>query len=527
MQLLQIANIRTELSRPRYSPLIDRQIHNDLVGRHCAGQSTSLHNLGSQTKMGRARVGRLRSKPAVGLIGWWWCNPDSSLATVLQWLGGSTFAIVLLLYHCDSGRIMSSSAAASTTTSMFAAAAGLLNYTSAEGQTAANTASVRSRTHHHDDDMGKNPSWEVAETSDLLRQLAIQTVPIFSRRVFVPSTTTSATTTSTATTTKNTYHRARKVMVPSHWMVLLDGMGKCALPGGESFCNDYRKGVADRHVLQAIGTVLMDRCHPDEQAMSPYQSASSMAATVATKERPLVWDLGGNVGQFSLFMRAMGCSVVAVEPQPTMNWFHRASRHVNGWDSTNSNNNNDKAVRGTHVIIPMAVSDIPGNITLTKLWQPGNKNAGTLTVDTITIQRLAELNQFQDVEIVKIDIDGPELYSLRGIADLVANKKLVVKNIIAELTVSAWSTFGFSDEVALQLFEKYYSLGYTIYLVGEGEFPSYPTHIMSQLRRVENMGELALVYQVPVKMVKDVLFMNNKVTKNFFMSADRSLDPRV
>ena len=473
----------------------------------------------------RSRAGRFRSKPAIGMLGGG--QPHTSVTTLLLWLGGSAFAVlILVLYYCDGGssRSSSSGAAASTTTttSMMAAAAGLLNCASssaAGGPTAANQAGASSNS-HHDDRMDSNSNGETVESLDLLRQLAIQTVPIFSRQAIAASSTTKRT-----AATNSDQHGTAKVMVPSHWMVLLDGMGKCALPGGESFCDAYRKGIADRHVLQAIGTVLMDRCHPDETR----RTSSTTVVTAAKKERPLVWDLGGNVGQFSLFMRAMGCSVVAVEPQPTMNWFHRASRHVNGWDSTNNynNKNNNKDVGGAHVIIPMAVSDIPGNITLTKLWQPGNKNAGTLTVDTITIQRLAELNQFQDVEIVKIDIDGPELYSLRGIVDLVASKKLVVKNIIAELTVSAWSSFGFSDDMAIQLFERYYSLGYKMYLVGEGEFPSYPKNIMSQLTRVENMGELALVYQVPVNMVKDVLLMNNKVTKNFFMSADNALDPKL
>ena len=460
--------------------------------------------------MGRAR-GRLRSKPTIGFFGRYSC---SSVATLLLWLGGSALAVVASLQYHWCG-----SSTSGTATSRLFVAAGLLNPASdgGQGQTAANTTSVDngSSTLH---DWDANPSWMMVEPSDLLRQLAIRTEPIFSRQAMVATGSTSGRTSSTTTSSDR---RVAKVLVPSHWMVLLDGMGKCALPGGESFCEDYRKGVADRHVLQAIGTVLMGRCHPDQTNATSATTASSTAASVATKkERPLVWDLGSNVGQFSLFMRAMGCRVVAVEPQPAMNWFHRASRHVNGWDSSTSKD-------GAHVIIPMAVSDIPGNITLTKLWQPGNKNAGTLTVDTITIQRLAELNQYKEVEIVKIDIDGPELYSLRGIADLVGRNKLVVKNIIAELTVSAWHSFGFKDDVVIQLFEKYYSLGYTIYLVGEGEFPSYPKHIMSKLRRVQNMGELALLYEVPVHMVKDVLFMNKKVTKNLFMSADHSLDPKV
>ena len=127
-------------------------------------------------------------------------------------------------------------------------------------------------------------------------------------------------------------------------MAIRSASGACAL-GQEILCERYSRGSsADPHVLQTITTALSHRCHPDR---------------FDEFEAPLVWDIGSNVGQFTLIMRAMGCRVFAVEPQPSMNWFHKGSIIANGWY--------DNGI----TLIEKGLGETKGIITLTKLWQPG------------------------------------------------------------------------------------------------------------------------------------------------------------
>jgi FkbM family methyltransferase len=283
-----------------------------------------------------------------------------------------------------------------------------------------------------------------------------------------------------------------KEVVPAHALTILDDAGECILPG-EKFCDDYRNARQDPHVDQAIMTVLRGRCTPTTR----------------------VWDFGGNIGYYSLFMRAMGCHVTVVEPQPSMNTIHKESREANGWDKD-----------GSVIIHEKGVSDMPGKIKLEKLWQPGNKNAGSMEIETITIAQLAEETPGGVVELLKLDIDGPEIYTLRGIIDL--KDSLLVKNIIAELTVGVWEKiFKVDDKTVLEIFHRYYDAGYIMFLVAESEFPGYNKETLGKLREVRNFKELVHSYEIPKDLIGDVLNMNRKVTKNIFMTKDPAIVPKL
>ena len=312
------------------------------------------------------------------------------------------------------------------------------------------------------------------------------------------------------------------VIVPPFFMAVLDGMRRCALPADGAFCALYRNGTADPHVLQTVMTVLPERCGSGG-GNSRYDDRNDGGGTSAPPpppppRRPLVFDFGANVGQYTLMMRALGCQVVAVEPQPAMNWFHRASLVANGWESDGSVTLHEKAV-----------SDVPGEMELTKLWQPGNKNAGRMTVGTVTLNDLffgEASSKNRQVELLKLDIDGPEIYTLRGLARLMTptaakTNQVVVKNIVAELSVSAWNRrMSFDDKTVQDIFQTFYNVGYRIFLQYEKEFPKYPGETMSKLRRVTNLGEIALSYEVPRERIIEVLFMNGRSTKNLYMTID-------
>ena len=282
----------------------------------------------------------------------------------------------------------------------------------------------------------------------------------------------------------NSYMDGQEV-VPAHFLAVLNEQGDCLLPG-KSFCTGYRNARQDLHVDQSIMTVSRGSCTPTMH----------------------VWDFGGNVGYYPLFMRAMGCHVTTVEPQPSMNKFHKDSLGANGWDKD-----------GSVVLHEKGVSDVAGTIKLEKLWQPGNRNAGQMEVEAVTIAELAKDVPGGVVEMLKLDIDGPELFTLRGI--LACGESLNVKNIIAELSVSYWrKPFGFERDTILDLFHKYFESGYRMVLVMESEFLKYPAATLSKLHEVRNYGELVHGYDIPRALIGEVLFMANSATKNIFMTKD-------
>jgi hypothetical protein len=194
-----------------------------------------------------------------------------------------------------------------------------------------------------------------------------------------------------------------------------------------------------------------------------------------------------------------------------LNGIHKESLEANGWEK-------DESI----ILHEKGVSDMPGNITLHKLWQPGKKNAGSMVVETITVAQLAEETPGGVVEILKLDIDGPEIYTLRGIIAL--KDSLLIKNIIAELTVSHWNRiFGVDDKTVLEMFQKYYDAGYKMLFVGESEFSGYNKKTMAKLREVHNFFEVVLSYEIPRDFIGEVLNMNKKVTKNIFMTKDPAI----
>mmetsp|Transcript_27848 Transcript_27848/g.50361 ORF Transcript_27848/g.50361 Transcript_27848/m.50361 type:complete len:367 (+) Transcript_27848:42-1142(+) len=281
----------------------------------------------------------------------------------------------------------------------------------------------------------------------------------------------------------NSYMDGQEV-VPAHFLAVLNEQGDCLLPG-KNYCTKFRNAQIDLHVDQSIMTVLRGRCTPTMH----------------------VWDFGGCVGYYTLFMRAMDCHVTTVEPQPSMNKFHKDSLGANGWDKD-----------GSVVLHEKGVSDVAGTIKLFKLWQPGNGNAGQMEVETVTIAELAKDVPGGVVEMLKLDIDGPELFTLRGI--LACGESLNVMNIIAELSVSYWPKFGFERDTILDLFNKYFEAGYRMVLVMESEFPKYPAATLLKLREVRNYGELVHGYDIPRALIGEVLYMANSVTKNLFMTKD-------
>ena len=134
----------------------------------------------------------------------------------------------------------------------------------------------------------------------------------------------------------------------------------------------------------------------------------------------LVFDIGANVGEWSVVLRSLGCSVVAVEPQSAVasRLMHRFAR--------------DSGV----VVVPMAVAAAEGEVDLhyadtssehasasthwmgaTMTLPRDNWSTGVETVHATTIDNLIRIHGHP--RFCKIDVEGFELQALQGLSESV------------------------------------------------------------------------------------------------------------
>jgi FkbM family methyltransferase len=247
-------------------------------------------------------------------------------------------------------------------------------------------------------------------------------------------------------------YRGGSELLPGWHMVVRDFWGRCAFgdleKAGDFYCQFFQDGkeyAEHRHVVLPLAAALEGQCmrsgHPE-----------------------LVIDIGANVGFYSLAAASAGCRVVAVEPQPALARFFRASVIANGWESRITVKN-------------AAAGEVPGKLNLTRLWVPGVVQKGNASIVASVVPLKALLTS--DVLLLKLDVDGPDGLLLRALVPLLKN--LNVWNLILELNADLWPEFGLSQRDGTALLERIADLGYDFYLTFEEQFQYYPREILEKL----------------------------------------------
>ena len=157
---------------------------------------------------------------------------------------------------------------------------------------------------------------------------------------------------------------------------------------------------------------------------------------------PLTADVAANAGKISVALRAMGCRVLSVEPQPDMVDLIQQSLAVNGW-------RDDDTAR----VHQVAVGNRRGTMTIPTY----NVGGGRMTETEIL--PFADLLH-EDLQYLSLDIDGFDGEGLQSLLDAM-RKGIVVRNIAFEMWACHWhrySKLSFDDGMALvdELFEMGY-----------------------------------------------------------------------
>lgn len=156
------------------------------------------------------------------------------------------------------------------------------------------------------------------------------------------------------------------------------------------------------------------------------------------KEGDEVWDIGANVGIFSIFPSRIGCNVTAFEPDP--GFASRLQRNIdlNGQDiqvrEVAIGADNGQATLYTDGVDGMS----PG------LTKNDEEERGKVSVESVQADTL----DMEPPDVVKIDVEGAEADVLRGMTNILESVEIVFVEIHPEML----PRFGDSiDDVILPL----------------------------------------------------------------------------
>ena len=157
--------------------------------------------------------------------------------------------------------------------------------------------------------------------------------------------------------------------------------------------------------------------------------------------RPLMLDVGMNIGWFSLYARAMKHDFAAFEPNPTMFLRVCESLEHNGWD-------NDRGI----MLWNYGLGVTPGTFNITTGNNPGGSSfhedrlaakfrkkmpVAVTTLDTVALQQ-GWLDR--KISLMKVDVEGFENFVFEGGRKLVYNGN--IDNIIMENSISDKNVVG-------------------------------------------------------------------------------------
>lgn len=150
------------------------------------------------------------------------------------------------------------------------------------------------------------------------------------------------------------------------------------------------------------------------------------------KEKKVVFDVGANIGVYSLVACSKGCEVHAFEPNPRAFGFLSKSVAANGFTAT---------------LNQSALSDKQG---LDSLYVPSGANGGLASlkvrngepspVPSTMLDAYVDEKHIEEIELMKIDAEGAEEAIIEGAALTIARG--AVRNIIMEMSLPMWHKDG-------------------------------------------------------------------------------------
>lgn len=166
-------------------------------------------------------------------------------------------------------------------------------------------------------------------------------------------------------------------------------------------------------------------------------------------QRPLIFDVGANVGQsISIFKKSFPQSVIhSFEPNPDM-----FSLLEEKWGGDNDIAlypyalNSKSGIFPFHVTnVPEASSLLPPDPKLIKLSVDKKYNSRIIDVECATLDTFCFKNKISSIDLLKLDVQGAELEVLKGAKDLLQKEKISVLYVEAGFAEAYTGQMEFKD----------------------------------------------------------------------------------
>jgi len=162
----------------------------------------------------------------------------------------------------------------------------------------------------------------------------------------------------------------------------------------------------------------------------------------------ILFDIGSCVGLFAIHAGALGCEVIAFEPDP--GYLKRLRRNIR----INRLNRKIK-------VVEWAVSDKKGFATLYSDGVEGNSPSlslvgerGSTTVETNAIDNAIRDGKLPKPTLIKMDIEGAEVLALQGMKELLSSQNSP-RLIFIEIHPQFLLNFGSSSNECMELIESF------------------------------------------------------------------------
>lgn len=191
------------------------------------------------------------------------------------------------------------------------------------------------------------------------------------------------------------------------------------------------------------------------------------------QDAKVVIDVGANIGQYALYFAFQGKKVYAFEPMPSM--IERLKKHIV------INNMGDKvmlvtkALTSTNGILKFSLPKAENSGTASTVLGRSQNTDELIEVEGITLDDyLASINFQGSVDLIKIDIEGAELFALQGMTNLLSSTSKPV--LILEMNDDMMKMAGYTPDDVIEFLKPF---GYFAYEITRNGFNGPEEKILS------------------------------------------------
>ncbi|CAF0935385.1 unnamed protein product [Didymodactylos carnosus] len=171
------------------------------------------------------------------------------------------------------------------------------------------------------------------------------------------------------------------------------------------------------------------------------------------RENNVILDVGMNAGYYSLLVSAFNCNVISFDPQARCHELYNLSRLINKFTNQWKSYENAVWFERRKLRISNDLCDV-GYMSVDASRRTKNQTTQQVkdkTVQSVSIDSLAQIRSYKKILIFKIDTEGAEIGVLLSSQKLLARKR--VEHFIIEIINHDWEKLGVKDErIGLNIF---------------------------------------------------------------------------